>query len=171
MEAFKETEGRIKRKEFNQKRIAFYKAHGLPKPTPSELRKSYAVDVLGCRIFVNDLYQVMRYDELNSMPHSKKIWPDAAKRMGDSLIWLSIRRLDRKPIHDWRDLQEIKNLLVGPEHDAMELYPKESRVMDTANQYHLWVLKDCNEFIPIGWPIGFKSDVEAAGSKQRSRKD
>jgi hypothetical protein len=169
MEAFTEIKGYIKRKEFNQKRIALAKAHGLPNPTPSELRKSYAVDVLGCRIFANNMYQVMRYDTLQTMPHSKDDWPEAAKRIGDSLIWLSIRRLDRKPIHDWRDLQEIKNLVVGPEHEAMELYPRESRVMDTSNQYHLWVLKDVEDTLPFGWPIGFKSNVESAGSKQRRR--
>ena len=55
-------------------------------------------------------------------------------------MWhLSIRRNDRKPIHDWTDLQTIKNMLVGPEHEGVELYPAESRLLDAENQYHLWV--------------------------------
>jgi hypothetical protein len=37
-------------------------------------------------------------------------------------------------VHDWRDLQRIKNQLVGPECEAVELYPAESRKVDTANQ-------------------------------------
>jgi len=170
MTPFKEVKNYMTRKEFSAKRRAAAKAFGLPNPTAKELRKYYAMDILGSRVFVNDVYQVMRYDTLQTMPHSEEEWPSAAQRIGDSLIWLSIRRLDRKPIHDWRDLQEIKNLVVGPEHEAMEIYPKESRVMDTANQYHLWVLKDPNDTIPIGWPIGLKSDTTAEGAVQRKRK-
>lgn len=52
---------------------------------------------------------------------------------------LSIKRNDRAVVHDWRDLQRIKNEVVGPEAEAIELYPAESRKLDTANQYHLWV--------------------------------
>ena len=58
------------------------------------------------------------------------------------LIHLSIRRLDRKPIRDWRKMQAIKNALVGPDHEGVELYPAESRKLDQANQYHLYVLRD-----------------------------
>ena len=54
------------------------------------------------------------------------------------ITWLSIRRLDRKPIHDWRHFQKIKNDIVGEEAEAVEIYPAESRLTDTANQYHLF---------------------------------
>jgi len=30
-------------------------------------------------------------------------------------------------------------MIVGEEHEAFEVYPAESRLVDTANQYHLWV--------------------------------
>lgn len=33
------------------------------------------------------------------------------------MVWLSIKRLDKEPIHDWRDLQTIKNMLVGEDWD------------------------------------------------------
>lgn len=52
--------------------------------------------------------------------------------------YLSIKRLDREPINDWRAMQKIKNSIVGPEWEAVEIYPAESRLVDTANQYHLW---------------------------------
>jgi hypothetical protein len=51
---------------------------------------------------------------------------------------LSIRRDDRRAIHDWRDFQRIKNEIARPEVEAMEIYPAESRLMDTANQYYLF---------------------------------
>jgi hypothetical protein len=56
-------------------------------------------------------------------------------------VWhLSIKRHDKEVIHDWRELQEIKNQVCGFEAEAMELYPAESRLMDHANQYHLYAI-------------------------------
>jgi hypothetical protein len=53
---------------------------------------------------------------------------------------LSIRRHDWKPCSDWRDKQAIKNQIVGPDWEAAELYPAESRVQDQGNWFHLWVM-------------------------------
>jgi hypothetical protein len=64
-------------------------------------------------------------------------------------VHLSIRRNDREPVHDWRDLQRIKNELVGKEVEALELYPKDSRLVDAANQFHLWC------FPGVNFPFGF----------------
>jgi hypothetical protein len=57
---------------------------------------------------------------------------------GVPLKVLSIRRQDRKAIMDWRDLQWIKNELLGPEEEAIQIFPAESRLLDTSNQYWLW---------------------------------
>lgn len=65
-------------------------------------------------------------------------------------IHLSIKRNDRAPVHDWRDLQRIKNEIVGAEAEAVELYPAESRLVDGANQYHLWC------FPGYRFPFGFQ---------------
>lgn len=67
------------------------------------------------------------------------------------MVHLSIKRFDRAPIHDWRVMQEIKNKILGPEHEAVELYPAESRLTDTANQYHLWCFKDAAARFPFGY--------------------
>src|SRR5262245_23036673 len=49
------------------------------------------------------------------------------------IIWhLSIKRIDKEPIMDWRDLQAIKNILCGPEHEAFQLFPATSRCVDSA---------------------------------------
>lgn len=58
------------------------------------------------------------------------------------LIHLSIHRHDRAPARDWRHFQRIKNEIVGPEYEAVEIYPSEARLVDTSNQYHLWVILD-----------------------------
>lgn len=69
-------------------------------------------------------------------------------------VHLSIKRIDRQPIHDWRDLQAIKNQIVGPECEAVELYPAESRLVDTANQFHLWCCPDPSFRFPFGFNEG-----------------
>lgn len=74
------------------------------------------------------------------------------------LVHLSIKRNDRETIHDWRDLQEIKNALVGAEREAVEIYPAESRLVDSANQYHLWVLP-AGERVPFGFESRFVTDA------------
>jgi hypothetical protein len=53
-------------------------------------------------------------------------------------VHLSIKAHDKRVVHDWRDMQRIKNEIVGPESEGLELYPGESRLMDESNQYHLF---------------------------------
>lgn len=86
------------------------------------------------------------------------------------MLWLSIKRLDKEPIHDWRDLQEIKNKIVGPEFEGVEIYPAESRLVDIANQYHLWVFMSPKVRLPFGFTERSVSGAEEAasfGGKQR----
>jgi hypothetical protein len=63
-------------------------------------------------------------------------------RRTDRYVHLSIHRHDRAPARDWRHFQRIKNEIVGPEFEAVEVYPSEARLVDTSNQYHLWVILD-----------------------------
>ncbi len=39
---------------------------------------------------------------------------------------LTIKRIDKRTIRNWRILQDIKNAVVGEESVAIEIYPKES---------------------------------------------
>ena len=85
---------------------------------------------------------------LHAMPENWQQWANdtyvvfrrviEGKEDIEPMIHLSIRRQDRAPARDWRDFQRIKNQLAGPEYEGVELYPAESRKVDTANQYHLW---------------------------------
>jgi hypothetical protein len=98
------------------------------------------------QVFVNSRYQV-------------SVWSDGDEKgtMGEWLH-LSIRDHDRSARHDWRDLQRIKNELAGPEFEAIEIYPAESRLVDTANQYHLYVFRTWKP------PMGFASRLVADGA-------
>ncbi len=67
------------------------------------------------------------------------------------LVHLSIKRLDKGTFIPWRDKQRIKNELIGDEYEAVELYPAETRLVDTANQYHLWCFHDPTYRFPFGF--------------------
>lgn len=84
-----------------------------------------------------------------------------------SLIHLSIKRRDKQAIHDWRHLQQIKNRIVGPEHEAIEIYPAESRLVDTSNQYHLFVFDKPDMRLPVGFCTRWVSNTTELGSVQR----
>lgn len=66
-------------------------------------------------------------------------------------IHLDIRRHDGQSCKEWREIQEIKNQIVGPEYEAVELFPAESRLVDTGNEYHLWVHADPHFRFPFGF--------------------
>jgi hypothetical protein len=104
-----------------------------------------AKEIEGCEYWINDLYQV-----------EVRRYPD------DELVHLNIRRRDGYPGRVWRHFQLIKNQLVGPECEGIEIYPAESRLVDTSNKYHLYVITDPT----FRWPFGFdKRDVMYADSK------
>ena len=87
--------------------------------------------------------------------------------------YLSIRRNDREPVDSWRDFQEIKNQICGPEREGLQIYPAESRLADNANQYHLFVMPE-GATIPFGFHEGrmvnSKSiEIDGQTTKQSNR--
>lgn len=90
------------------------------------------------------------------------------------LLWLSISRRDRKTVLDWRHLQRIKNEIVGEECEAVQLFPAESRLVDTSNQFHLFALESPKARFPFGYtarevatPAELAADPSAVGAVQR----
>ena len=117
-------------------------------------------DAENSEIWINSLYQV----NLRRITDNDPAVPP--------IVHLSIKRRDKQPCHDWRDLQAIKNQLVGPECEAVEIYPAESRLVDTANQYHLWVISDPTYRFPFGWNTGrVVTSKSGTYSKQRPIKE
>lgn len=76
-------------------------------------------------------------------------------------LHLSIKRYDREPVSDWRHKQAIKNEIAGPFREAVELFPSEHRLMDSANQTHLWVAPGDHE-LPFGFQGYAAFDLEDA---------
>lgn len=124
--------------------------------TFEEFKQAADMDARGLRaVWLNSRYQVNVYD----VPAGA--WP--------SLWWLSIKRRDKGPPgpERFRDFQRIKNEIVGPEHEAVEMYPAESRLVDTSNQFHLWVFKDPTVRLPFGFTDRRIDRVSAGGAIQQ----
>jgi len=102
------------------------------------------------KVYMNDLYTVLvrslepRSEDLPKMTH------------------LSFRRNDRKACIDWRHKQYIKNELCGEECEAVEVFPAESRLVDTSNQYHLWVFEE-----GYSLPFGFGERLVCSAGKSK----
>jgi hypothetical protein len=91
--------------------------------------------------FMNNRYQVS-VQEVSSEDHG----------FGDfNITWLSIKPNDESARHDWREYQKIKNELAGPDWEAIEIYPSEDRLVDSANQFHLWCFPPEAGQLPIGY--------------------
>lgn len=119
---------------------------------PTEAERAACIEkglrcLTAVRVFENNLYRVEIY---------------ATAASGDSFLHLGIARLDGGTCKEWRHLQRIKNEIVGPEFEAMEIFPAESRLVDTGNQYHLWVHKDPGFRFPVGWTTRVVSEVPLA---------
>lgn len=63
-----------------------------------------------------------------------------AYKQDSGAILAGVRRHDISTSVTWQDKQKIKNDLFGPETQALEVYPRESQLVDDANMYWLWIL-------------------------------
>tara|TARA_B110000305_G_C18990644_1_gene425946 strand:- start:52 stop:582 length:531 start_codon:yes stop_codon:yes gene_type:complete len=90
---------------------------------------------MSAKCFINSIYQVNIWTGKQADEHI--LIPEYKGKMD----YLSIKRKDRQVCRNWSDFQSIKNMLCkdGQERYAIEIYPPEERLVNTANQYHLWV--------------------------------
>ena len=101
--------------------------------------------------------------------------PLAYGELEGKVTHISIKRKDKRPCNDWRDFQEIKNEVCGEEWEGLQIYPSESRMTDTSNQYHLWCTPP-DLMIPLGWTTRevLTEDVEpkkgTIGQRYRGRR-
>lgn len=101
-------------------------------------------------VWLSDRYQVIvRFVDAED--------PDAVGRHG--LVHLSVHAMDRSPVRSWRHMQQIKNEVMGAERVAVEIFPPESELVDTSNEYHLWVMPAKTQ-LPFGFKDRFVSTHE-----------
>ena len=81
----------------------------------------------------------------------------------DTSMHLTFKRNDRAAVRDWRHFQAIKNEVAGPEREAVEIFPPESELVDSANEYHLWVLPE-GRWSPLGFIHGEPQLMDATST-------
>jgi len=121
--------------------------------TMRKAKESYRDTIENEKVYVNDLYYVFVNEE-------------------NDWIHLSIKTHDKSTDHaiGWQHKQWIKNDICGVEAEGVELFPAESRMVNSANQYHIWVLTE-NRKIPCGWHEGrLVTDNTVEGAKQTLQK-
>jgi hypothetical protein len=104
-------------------------------------------DPTGARIYVNSRYQVAIKGFSTHDPFGR-------------VVELSLKRRDKEPIYDWRDMQKIKNDFFGPAATMIQVFPPEKWLVDTSNQYYFYVLLDYE------LPFGFKERLVSERSGQ-----
>ena len=57
----------------------------------------------------------------------------------DGFVEVGVHNHKRTPHVPWRHLQQIKNEVLGPDREAVQLFPAEDRLVDTANEYWIYV--------------------------------
>ena len=118
------------------------------KLTPEQARSHRKLRQYG-RIFITEnamaecQYQVI-IKQGPTLPHQRA--------MGAEIVQILVHRIDDKPDpYFWRDMQEIKNAVIGRKREALELYPSEDRRMKDFPFRVMWgILSD--ERVPLGWP-------------------
>jgi hypothetical protein len=138
------------------------------KPPPKELiaivMEQYGYDEAKARAFLEEDHKRYRFFVNN-------IYQVQVQPTGDNgdFLHINIRRLDGGMVKDWRHFQQIKNEIAGPEREALEIYPAESRKVDTSNKWHLWVLPEGAK-VNLGWEhsdISYKEIRGVPGLRQR----
>lgn len=80
------------------------------------------------------------------------------KSPGQSFAMIQVCRADGGSVVDWRHLQQIKNLMLDPEWEAVEIFPAESRLKDPSNARYLWASSVPFGFGLMGRRLVFDSD-------------
>jgi hypothetical protein len=116
--------GMVQRQRLMEKPDAYFSRYcngRIPSPVERLFCIEQAVlEMTPAEIYKNDLYEVQVFRQL-------------------PFIHLTISRRDGGRCTDWEHFQQIKNQVVGAEYEAVELFPAQSRMVDAANEYHLWV--------------------------------
>lgn len=89
-----------------------YDSGTLPIPAPNGLVQAWC----------NGIFAVQEYD--------KGGW-----------LYLMIRRHDQKPI-GWAEMQRIKNELYDPETIGIQVFPRESKLINDCNMYWMFLVPD-----------------------------
>ena len=98
--------------------------------------------------------ETVKLVEFKPTPHDKRlsehfIYAEKCWHTGDGQYWVTlnhvgkfchikIHRNDHATLKDFNVLQEIKNLVLGEDSVAVQVFPIQRDLVDGSNTYHLW---------------------------------
>jgi hypothetical protein len=100
---------------------------GILKPVPQESWPTRCNDPKRSNVWVNSYFLVQEFQE------------------ADGMVRLSVNTTSLANSGRWKDgiswdaLQEIKGAVGYADRDAVEIYPRDSDVVNVANMRHLWI--------------------------------
>jgi hypothetical protein len=92
---------------------------------------------------------------------------------GGEVLHINIRRRDGGAIFDFRHMQQIKNETAGDEACGWQMFPPESKLVDTSNKYHLFVPPPdkLHLLATVGWnkrDVQYNENRDVPGLRQRA---
>lgn len=70
------------------------------------------------------------------------LYTAVVRESSDGMTWISFSNKEKTTDIPWSHKQQIKNDICGPNRAGVEIFPKMKDLVDTANQYHLWVFPE-----------------------------
>jgi hypothetical protein len=141
------------------------------KPPSEQLIADYVVSM---KIPREQVLEILAREEAATELWRNDIYQVQVRDLGEGWVHINVRRRDGAAIlRDWRHFQRIKNEILGPECEAAELYPAESRLSDESNKYHLIGSRNPVYRFPFGDLFGGTRNVNyeegnTPGTRQRS---
>ena len=106
----------------------------------------------------------MKLTEFNPTPYDREMFPhfnnaDKCWRSEYGQYWVTLNRVgkflhvkvhrtDHATMNDFSVLQEIKNLVLGEDSVAVQVFPMQRDLVDGSNTYHLWAWKGIETEMP-----------------------
>jgi len=69
------------------------------------------------------------------------------------ILHVTIIKKNHNKITNWNTIQKIKDIIIGKEYTAIQIFPPTSEIIDYSNAYHLWVFNNKNFKLPFGLGI------------------
>ena len=96
----------------------------------------------------------------------------------DGYLEIGIHNHKRTTIMPWSHVQQIKNEICGAEREAVMIYPAESRLLDTANEYWIYVypvgegpMREDGKLLGFNQGRQVADNAEGFGKAKQSRLD
>lgn len=108
-----------------------------------EVKKAFLANDWGIWEDITNLFKLKMGDRPESFRMKKyvknNIYSVQLIDSKDGLL-IGIRRHDQSIDVPWAHKQRIKNEIMGPEFQAIEVFPKVSELVDDANMYWIWIV-------------------------------